>query len=511
MPRIFEDWEKAQYQPSTPAVAKTVDAEKARIAQASAYAGAVAEQPLIINVPSRYAEESGVLGARGIDRQIASAAQDLTKPTVTQGVFDPAAARMGEEASMGAPKPPTTVVSTPPTVDAKPDEPDTTPPPSSFTPRGTLIRYRVTRPGYRVPIYADGKGGEYEGPEEKYESDSSGDKNTQFVEWEYNKDFTKRRAKYFNSSTGQFTYGDWEDNPMTAEQYAAQQAAAAAAAAAQQQKADAFALIEATIRSYGFSESEMQEIGQFIRDGLMNPQMGPNQLLLAMRQLASYKARFQGNEVRRAMGLNALSEAQYLAQEQDYGATFRQRGLQRFATREQFANLIGNDISNTELGKRVDLAVQRVSYGDPAVLKQLRTYYNITEQDIAAYYLSPKEVLPELEAKTTTAEIGAMASKFGLASEKERAEALRQEGVDLTRARAGYEIIAGRLPRAKQISEFYAPSNIEYGQTTAEEEEFKGTASAKRARERLTELEKGSFSGTSGRGLLAPRSSAGAF
>ena len=245
--------------------------------------------------------------------------------------------------------------------------------------------------------------------------------NNQFVEYEYNSTFTKRRAKYFNSATGQFTYGEWEDVPKTKEDYDKEQAAAAAAAKALQEKRDAFALIEATMRSYGFTDFELNEIMQFIQKGLMDPNMGPNQLTLALRQLPSYKARFAGNEERRARGLNALSEGEYLQQEQDYSATFRQRGLQRFVTRGQFATLIGNDISNTELGKRVDLAVERVQYGDPRVLQQLKTYYNITETDIAAYYLNPKEVLPELEAKTTTAEIGSAAAQYGFQSERERA------------------------------------------------------------------------------------------
>lgn len=335
----------------------------------------------------------------------------------------------------------------------------------------------------KIPPVVDNKGG-----------------TNQFVEYEYNKDFTKRRAKYFNSATGQFTYGEWEDVPKTKEDYDKEQAAAAAAAAALQQKRDAYALIEATMRSYGFTDSELNEIIKFIQDGLIDPNMGPNQLTLALRQLPSYKARFFGNEERRARGLNTLSEAEYLQQEQDYSATFRQRGLQRFATRSQFATLIGNDISNTEVGKRIDIAVERVQYGDPQVLKQLKTYYNITETDIAAYYLNPKEVLPELEAKTTTAEIGSAAVQYGLSAERERAEGLRAFGVDLTKARAGYGLISERLPRTQQLSDIYRQSGITYTQTTAEEEEFKGTASAKRARERLKELEIGSFIGTSGVG-----------
>ena len=278
-----------------------------------------------------------------------------------------------------------------------------------------------------------------------------------------------------------------------------------------QERRDAFALVEQTMRSYGFSDTELTEILNYIKQGLVNPRLGTNQLLLDLRNLNAYKTRFAGNEARRKAGLNVLSEAQYLQQEKDYSETFRQKGLQRFSSRGQFATLIGNDISNVELGNRVDLAVDRVQYGDPLVLNQLRTYYGITDTDIAAYYLNPKEVLPELEARTTSAEIGAVAAGLGLESEKARAERLRAAGVTLASARTGYQQIASILPRAEELTQFYAPSGIEYTQTTAEEETFKGTASAKRARERLKQLEIGSFSGSSGVGRLSNKGIAGTF
>jgi hypothetical protein len=164
-----------------------------------------------------------------------------------------------------------------------------------------------------------------------------------------------------------------------------------------QEKRDAYSLVEQTMRSYGFSEAELTEILNYIKTGLVNPRMGANQLVIELRNLPSYKARFAGNETRRKAGLNALSEAEYLAQEKDYSETLRRYGQQRLANRAQFATLIGNDISNTELGSRVGIAVNRLSNTNPAVLGQLRTYYpTITNSDIVAYFLSPEETLPEL-------------------------------------------------------------------------------------------------------------------
>lgn len=361
---------------------------------------------------------------------------------------------------------------------------------------GTLLRYRASRTGFRIPIYADGKGGEYEGPEQAdpdYDPDGSNKGGPQFVEYEYSKDFKKRRAKYFNSATGTFTYGEWEDAPLTKEDFDAQQAKILAEEKALNEKRDAFALIEATMQSYGFSEDELKELNTYIQAGLLNPKLGPEQLVLQLRQLPVYKARFAGNEERRARGLNALSEANYLLQESAYAETLRQYGLQRFVNRTQFATFIGNDISNTEVGRRVKTAVERLQMGDPAILRQLRSYYAITDSDIVSYFLNPKEVLPELEAKTTTAEIGATAGQFGLDTSLARASDLERYGVDLERARRGYANIAPAVKEGKMISDIFKETGIDYTQTTAEQEEFKGLASARRARETLSGLQSAAF------------------
>lgn len=295
---------------------------------------------------------------------------------------------------------------------------------------------------------------------------------------------------------------DGSNVPLTPEQILAQQKA-------ENERRDAFKLIESTMRSYGFKDDELKEILDYINKGLLNPNLGPNQLVLELRNLGAYKTRFAGNETRRLKGLNALTEAEYLQQENAYSEVFRQYGTQRFATREQFASLIGNDISNTELGKRVNIAVNRVQQSDPTILTQLKQFYNITDSDIVAYYLNPKEVLPELEAKTTQAEIGSAAAQFNLNIDLNKAKELQQYGVDLAGARAGYEEIAARLPRTQTLADIYKQSGIKYDQAIAEQETFKGTASAKRARERLKELETGSFSGAAGRARTAQRNVAG--
>jgi LysM repeat protein len=266
------------------------------------------------------------------------------------------------------------------------------------------------------------------------------------------------------------------------------------------QKRDAFAVIKSTLTTAGFTAAEIAELSAFIEAGLTNAKMGPEQLKLDMRELPTYKARFSGNTTRVAAGLNALSEADYLQQENDYSEIFKMYGVGNLSSRAQFSSLIGGNVSVTEATKRVDAAVKRVKNGDPAVLTTLRNLYpSITDTDIVSYFLKPDEMLPELERKTTVAEIGATASQFGM---KEtglaKFEDLQRYGVNLASARAGYATIAEDLPTATKLSSIYNQTGITYGQTEAEAEQFKSSAEAKRKKERLIETEKSSFKGSAG-------------
>jgi len=263
---------------------------------------------------------------------------------------------------------------------------------------------------------------------------------------------------------------------------------------------DAFAIIKSTLKTYGFTEAEIAELNTFIEAGLTDGKMGPEQLKLQLRELPTYKARFAGNTTRVSAGLNALSEADYLQQENDYSEIFKMYGVGNLSSRSQFSSLIGSNISVTEVTKRVDAAVKRVKNGDPAVLTTLRTLYpNITDTDIVSYFLKPGEMLPELERKTTVAEIGATAGQFGM---KEtglaKFEDLQRYGVTLATARAGYSTIAEELPDATKLGNVYRETGITYGQTEAEAEQFKSSAEAKRKKEKLIETEKSSFKGSAG-------------
>jgi len=282
--------------------------------------------------------------------------------------------------------------------------------------------------------------------------------------------------------------------------YDAAQAAAAKITQDQNEKRDAFALIQDTMRAYGFTDTELSELSGFIEKSIIDPNVGPNQAILNMRNLAVYQGRFAGNKTRLDKGLNALSEADYLQQEKDYGQYFQQYGVANLATRAQMATMIGNDIAPTEAKTRIGLAVDRVKNSDPQVMAQLKTYYpTLTDADLVTYFLKPEQVLPELQKKVTASEIGAAAVGQNLATTN--ALDLANYGVDRATAIAGYSDIKSVLPTSGKLSDIYGEAGIKYDQTAAESEFFKQNQDAAEKRRRLKSMERASFTGATSANL----------
>ena len=282
------------------------------------------------------------------------------------------------------------------------------------------------------------------------------------------------------------------------EQYDSEQAALAKAAADKAEKRDAFALVQDTMRSYGFTDAELAELSGYIESSIIDPNVGPNAAILGMRNLKVYKQRFSGNETRVKAGLNALSEGEYLQQEKDYGQYFREYGVQNLATRERMGILIGNDISAIEAKNRIGLAVDRVKNADANIIKQLKTYYpTLEDKDLVSYFLSPTEYLPELKRKVTASEIGAAALGQGF-TDTSRSLGYADYGVDRSGALEGYASLASVLPATSKLGDIYGETGIAYTQQTGEEEFLQSSEAAKRKRNVLASKERASFEGSAG-------------
>jgi hypothetical protein len=250
-----------------------------------------------------------------------------------------------------------------------------------------------------------------------------------------------------------------------------------------------------------------------IKNILVEGSLDPAEFSLKVRGTDAYKARFIANEARLSKGLRALSPAAYIALEDQYQEVMRQYGLPESyyaktgtGVQEGFRKLIENDVSNIELEDRISTAQKRVINANPEVTQAIRQFYpDITNADILAYTLDPKNAIENIKRKVTTAEIGGAAIQAGLGykgdtpeARRARAEELGAAGVTKESAQQGYGTIAGGLQRGSQLASIYGEDP--YTQTTAETEVFNiaGAQGARKQRQKITGLEKATFGGQSG-------------
>jgi hypothetical protein len=258
-----------------------------------------------------------------------------------------------------------------------------------------------------------------------------------------------------------------------------------------------------------YDEYNALGLGALVEDSkdLLMKATSISQIPEALRNTKAYMTRFSANDARVKAGFQALSPAAYLALEDQYQKVMNRYGLPKsyytpglYGKQEGFEKLISGDISNTELEERIVTAQERVLRGAPQIAQALKEFYpEITDGDILAYALDPANAIKNIQRKVTTAEIGGAAlAQKGLTTSLARAEELQRMGVDKAAATAGYSAIGAGLQRGSELASIYQQDP--YTQATAESEVFKlsGEQEARKQRQRVTGLEKATFSGKSG-------------
>jgi hypothetical protein len=253
---------------------------------------------------------------------------------------------------------------------------------------------------------------------------------------------------------------------------------------------------------------------------LITSGVSPSEFTLRLRETEAYKKRFSANEARIKNGLRALSESEYIRNEDAYQEVMRRRGLPPeyyakgdLGVQKGFEALLAGDVSSTELEDRIVTAQDRVLNANPEIAATLKEFYpGISNGDILAYALDPANAINAIKRKITAAEIGVAAKQEGLTSGLSRAEELATMGITKDTAAQGYKTIGGGLQRGSQLAAIYGENP--YSQVTAEQEIFnlQGAQEARKQRQKITGLEKATFGGQTGvtSGALA-RDRAGAY
>jgi hypothetical protein len=282
------------------------------------------------------------------------------------------------------------------------------------------------------------------------------------------------------------------------------------AAQDKEKRQSAYDLLYSEFERYGLA-SLVTPLKDLITSGV-----SPSEFTLKLRETDAYKNRFAANQSRVKNGLRALSEAEYIRNEDAYQEVMRRRGLPAsyyeqtvdpvtgITKQKGFEALLAGDVSSTELEDRIVTAQDRVINANPEIAAQLKQFYpGISNGDILAYTLDPANAINQIKRKITAAEIGAAAGTYGLGTTVGRAEQLAGAGVTEATAQQGFKTISQVGPRAGVLAQYYKQDP--YTQETAEREFFglTGAREAEMQRKKLASLETAEFSGSAGAGAIA--------
>ena len=206
----------------------------------------------------------------------------------------------------------------------------------------------------------------------------------------------------------------------------------------------ASSIIRDALKDYGLEglldDTNLRLIDRWVETGDMDA------VWAAVRETATYQRRFPGMQALMDAG-RAITEGTYVELERHYTSALRAYGMPEtfYDSPDDFAALIGGDVSVNEFTQRVATAFQAANQTTPEVRTALETYYGLNDSDLAAYYLDPERAqnIFEERERLGTARIGGIAAETGFGTiARETAERLREAGVTDAQARRGFQAVA---------------------------------------------------------------------
>lgn len=272
------------------------------------------------------------------------------------------------------------------------------------------------------------------------------------------------------------------------------------ATALSQGREDARLLLSAQLKNAQLESLTEYVFGLIAADKLTGANSDVFEALIQDRP--EYQTRFAGNAGRIKSGLPKLDMASYIALETSYRDTMRANGIpDRFYNEpSDFAKLIEGDVSPGEMQTRIEQGFAVVKEADPEVIRQMQALYGVTEPELAAYFIDPQRMKPELTGKqlarqAQAATIAARSVEQGginIAGEAARTlyEDLATRGFSQGQIMAGFQEI-GKLGELKVGRQ----GEAELSQQQIVQQQFGVNMGAQEELERRKRLRVGEFAG----------------
>jgi hypothetical protein len=165
-------------------------------------------------------------------------------------------------------------------------------------------------------------------------------------------------------------------------------------------------------------------------------------VMVLIRTTPEYKQRFPAMEALAKKG-RAISEAEYIDYERTASGLERRYGIPEGMLMGSVTELLGNEVSASELNDRVLLASAAAIQAPDDVKNTFKDYYGIDAGGMTAYFLDPSKATPFLEKQYSTSIIGTEAARQGLQMDVYGSENLASLGITQEQAREGFGRVAG--------------------------------------------------------------------
>ena len=231
-------------------------------------------------------------------------------------------------------------------------------------------------------------------------------------------------------------------------------------------------MFENTGLGKAFMDSLMDSIDSVYRDNIMPTDA---QVLNSIYDSEAYKTRFAANETiaqrmkdgKGRPGDKLLTPFEYIQAEAGYRRILSEAGLPTgfYDTQDDFRRLLENSVSAAELTDRVNIARNALQNADKATKDALKSYYNMSEGEMAAYLLDSEKAFDIINSKfryTTAeaqqmygaAEIGGAALRANQMSDKAFAEEIYKSGKG-AQAEGAFQSAAANQADYQRITNLY--------------------------------------------------------
>lgn len=203
------------------------------------------------------------------------------------------------------------------------------------------------------------------------------------------------------------------------------------------EEASAKALLTRTLGEFG-----LETLGDWVWSKYLDG-MSIDQIFLDMRDRPEYQARFPAIASLAAKG-RAMTESEYIAYEKQATQMMRQAGLPMgfYDQPDDFAALIGGEVSVNELQQRLQMAQTAVFSAPEELRDELERLYGVGMGELTAYWLDPDKAQPLLERQFTSSQIAAQSIRTGYGQLGQgEAERLFEAGVDDAGAQQGFSTL----------------------------------------------------------------------